>query len=275
MKNPIGAVSCHLSFTEIEQAFVLAAAYDLTQIEWFESTEPRYSLPEIAVGIRRLSAQRGVRIGFHAPYLGAWSLAQPDPKQGDRAARDMIDRAARLGASLVTVHLGTTPPGMERCAALDAACRALSTAVRRAADHGIRIAVENFTRSHSPLDLGDTVEEIARALDVVPPANGGWTLDTGHAAISGNLDELLSRFGHRLVNTHLHDSDGRTDGHLPPGDGAIDWDVLFSKLVESGYAGPMTLEFPERSGRYPEFISRIRRAGPAPAVAADSESRAP
>ncbi len=275
MQNPIGVVSCHLSFAELEQAFDIAAAHGVTQIEWFESTEPRYSLPDTAAEIRELSARRRMSIGFHAPYLRTWSLAQSEPKQGERAARDMIERAARLGAALVTVHLGATPPGMDRNAALDAACRALETAVHCAADRGIQIAVENFTRSHSPGDLGDTIEEIARALEVVPPENGGWTLDTGHAAIVGNLDELLAHFGSRLINTHLHDSDGRTDGHLPPGDGVIDWDALLSKLVDLGYSGPMTLEFPERSGRYPETVDRIRRAGPGRANSASEGSRIP
>jgi len=258
MTNIIGAVSCHLQFETPREAFEQAAAYGLDAIEWFESGEARWTTAEYAPVIRRMAGEFGVCAAYHAPYIGAWSLAQADRDSARAVARDILERARRLDAGTVTLHIGTCPEGVERRTAIENAIEGLAAVLDDARRSGIRFVIENFTKCHNPRDLGDTVEDLAPFFDVFPEDVVGWTLDTGHAAITGNLDAMFTAFGTRLGNLHLHDSDGRTDGHLPPGNGVFDWQDLFRRLRSMAYQGPVTLEFPERSGRYPPFIKRLR-----------------
>ena len=258
MDNLLGAVSCHLTFTSPEEAFIQAAGYGLGTIEWFESREPRFSLPDTAREIRVLAAKYGVANSYHAPYLGPWSLGTLDSSDAAGRAVDMVERAARLEARSVTVHLGASRQGRSRDEALRIAVAAIAAAAVTAEREGVTMAVENFTRSHSEMDLGDSVEEMELALSQCPPGIVGLTLDTGHAAIGRCLPEILDRLGDRIVNTHLHDTDGTTDGHLPPGAGIIDWEWLLGRLLALDYAGPLTFEFREATGMYPEFIGFVR-----------------
>ena len=261
MENPLGAVSCHLTFASPEEAFVQAAGYGIEAIEWFESREPRFSLPDTAREIRELAAKYGIANTYHAPYLGPWSLGSLDASEAADRAVDMVERAARLEARSVTVHLGASRQGRDRGEALRVAGGAIAAAAATAEREGVVIALENFTRSHGELDLGDSVEEIESALAHCPSGIVGLTLDTGHAAITRCLPEILDRLGGRIVNTHLHDTDGTSDGHLRPGAGIIDWEWLLGRLLALDYHGPLTFEFREDTGVYPEFSTFVRSIG--------------
>jgi sugar phosphate isomerase/epimerase len=67
-------------------------------------------------------------------------------------------------------------------------------------------------------------------------------VDTGHANMNATAAEETLAAGHRLRTTHVHDNDGRTDTHLPPGLGTIDWAAWLRALDSVGYTGPVMLE---------------------------------
>jgi len=69
-------------------------------------------------------------------------------------------------------------------------------------------------------------------------------LDTSHAAVAGHdLIDVRRRFGERLSHVHLSDNAGKGwDSHLPPGEGVLDLDAFCDDLVESGFAGAVSLE---------------------------------
>jgi len=52
--------------------------------------------------------------------------------------------------------------------------------------------------------------------------------------------------GGRLITTHLQDNHGARDEHLPPGDGAIDWEDVAAALREIGYPGCLMLELTDQ-----------------------------
>jgi sugar phosphate isomerase/epimerase len=47
--------------------------------------------------------------------------------------------------------------------------------------------------------------------------------------------------GH-LITTHLHDNNGKTDDHLLPFDGAIDWPAVLMAFRKVGYDGVWMFE---------------------------------
>jgi sugar phosphate isomerase/epimerase len=61
---------------------------------------------------------------------------------------------------------------------------------------------------------------------------------------------MIRRFPERLYHVHLHDNDGRSDLHLPPGAGNIDWPGVIQALVDVGYDRTITLEVFSRDREY-------------------------
>ena len=47
------------------------------------------------------------------------------------------------------------------------------------------------------------------------------------------------------MTTHVHDNRGRTDDHLVPFDGTIDWPAALMALSKVGYTGPLVFELPD------------------------------
>lgn len=254
MKNRIGVVSCHLSFDSLREAFEKACAFGFGVIEWFESDTPDFSEPDTAAQIVALSDEYGIVSEYHAPYRGPWDLGRLQPDEISARLHQALMRARRLGAERVTLHMGTHAPDTSR----DTAIEKVAHAFAQAAGGDIRLCVENSTTCHNQTELGVTTRELERCFEIIGKKPLGWTLDVGHANVTDNLFELLERFGNRLLSTHLHDTDGISDGHLPPGKGTVDWSRLFSVFVRMGYEGPLNFEFPETSDAFPEFARSIQ-----------------
>ena len=258
MKNRIGAVAVHLSYRGLERAFVKARDLGLDGIEWFESYGRRFRDGRRIDGVRKLSKKYGIEASFHAPYVGRWDIGRLPPEEGCERVGEMLRKCARFGAHCMTLHLGSFSDDIPREKALHNAVESISGTVSVAHRLKIRICVENSTCCHNPNDLGVRTGDFEILFERTKSHVVGLCLDVGHANITGNLYDLIKKFGPRLYNVHLHDSDGTNDNHLAPGEGTIDWDRFFCGLIQAGYKGPFTFEFPEKTGFYPAFMEKIR-----------------
>jgi sugar phosphate isomerase/epimerase len=72
-----------------------------------------------------------------------------------------------------------------------------------------------------------------------------WAANVGHAElVPDRFDGFLEAFGAaRIGQVRLHDTHGRFEEHLLPGQGLVDFRRLFRQLTELGYQGPFTLDF--------------------------------
>jgi sugar phosphate isomerase/epimerase len=102
---------------------------------------------------------------------------------------------------------------------------------------GVRLALELIPNTLSTaaalealfggdLDLGDA----------------GVCLDLGHAHIMGGVPEAAEILAGHIITTHVHDNDGKSDSHLVPGEGKIDWPAAMTELGKVGYSGPLIFE---------------------------------
>jgi len=131
-------------------------------------------------------------------------------------------------------------------------CDVSLTRLRRMIDMaqrlGVNIAIENQCAP----------EKNERAMEVLAMFDSprlGMCYDSGHGNTvksNGTGQEMLKRFGHRLMALHLHDNDGTGDRHRLPFDGNIDWPSLMRQIEALGYKGPTTLEM---GGAYPELTA--------------------
>ncbi len=79
-------------------------------------------------------------------------------------------------------------------------------------------------------------------LSNVDSPRAGFCYDSGHHNCRTPNEDLLSRYGSRLMSLHLHDNNGIDDQHRLPFDGTIDWSDTMSKIAQASYTGAVALE---------------------------------
>jgi sugar phosphate isomerase/epimerase len=130
--------------------------------------------------------------------------------------------------------------------------------------------VEALQRKAEPLGVGLAVEvipnEISRAAslvhfieEVIDAPAVGICLDFGHAHMDGDVVEAIETVSEHVVTTHVHDNRGRTDDHLVPFDGTIDWPASLTAVQKVGYEGTLLLEIAAH-GTPRETLQRARKA---------------
>jgi sugar phosphate isomerase/epimerase len=160
----------------------------------------------------------GLPFSVHGPFLH-FEYGSRSGREHSRALdvhRRQLAVAGELGALVYVVH-----PDLQRrwrgwdpkvVRALEASFDDLA---RMQNEYGVDIAVENLPfvrhthfRAPGDLDLKDL----------------GLSLDVGHAAVTGTLEQWLHSSQYRLRHVHLHDNEGHVGGdqHLPLGRGVID-----------------------------------------------------
>ncbi|HEU5316798.1 MAG TPA: sugar phosphate isomerase/epimerase [Chloroflexota bacterium] len=205
--------------------------------------------PDALAAARRLTRDLGlVPAGTHFRSFGIAQLTGGEERA--KFAKETVEdvRAASfLGAKAMAVHAGNalgpaSEGGMWSDAALAAAnAEALRQAVRVAEQEGVTVALENHYKG-----FGERAAHLAMVADLLGSPAVGFTLDSGHAACSGQRPADVAReMGSRLVLTHLHDNDGKGDQHRPAGragpngslggPAVIDWPALIGALREIGY----------------------------------------
>jgi sugar phosphate isomerase/epimerase len=160
----------------------------------------------------------GLPFSVHGPFLhfDYGSRSSRRHRAALEAHRRHLAVAAELGARVYVLHpdLQRKERGRDKkvVSALESSFEELAALQE---ESGVTITVENlpfvrYTHFRAPGDLE------LRGLAL--------TLDVGHAAVTGTLDEWLADGRYDLRHVHLHDNEGQVGGdqHLPMGRGVID-----------------------------------------------------
>ena len=87
----------------------------------------------------------------------------------------------------------------------------------------------------------------------------GICLDFAHAHLDGDVVEAVETVSEHLIAAHVHDNRGRTDDHMVPFDGTIDWPAALTAVRKVGYEGPLMLEIAAQ-GSAKDTLARARTA---------------
>jgi sugar phosphate isomerase/epimerase len=60
--------------------------------------------------------------------------------------------------------------------------------------------------------------------------------------MDGDVVDAIETVSEHLIATHVHDNRGRTDDHLVPFKGSIDWASALTAVQKVGYDGTLLLE---------------------------------
>ena len=182
---------------------------------------------------------------LHAPFASHIDISSADPAQRNASVaeiRKAAEAAAQLRAHYFVIHPGPEDPApiraQEELPRVQHVIDSLNQVAGRCQELGIVCVLENKLPH---LVFGNT-SEILWILDGIKSAEAGACLDTGHAFLSGDMNDLVQKLGSRLKMIHAHDNAGSNDNHLPPGDGNINWPQLLRELIQIRFHGAFILE---------------------------------
>ena len=207
---------------------------------------------------------------MHAPIAreyvkGIWkenlSLAAHDETRRQAAVEEALatlEVAAAVPYSTLVLHAGVPEPfggaPDNHLASMVKSLEELSPVAERS---GVRLAVEVIPNAISTASaLVNLIESDIEAVTL------GICLDVGHARLMGDVVDAIETCSGHLITTHLHDNRGRSDDHLVPGKGVIDWDAAVLAFQKIGYDGAWLFELaatPERKATLEQAVKARER----------------
>ena len=246
------------------------AAHGFDRVELFATrTHFDYHNPAAIADLQQWLAEAGLTLhGVHAPIgesfsSGRWgpplTMASTDSEVRLKALNEAelaLQIARRIPFTVLVTHIGLprtqhpTPADNSR----DAARRSIGELERLAEPLGVKLAIEVIPNELSR--AGSLVYFIEEVLD---SPDAGICLDFGHAHMDGDLVDAIETVSEHLVTTHVHDNRGRTDDHLIPFDGTIDWPGALTAIQKVGYDGTLLMEIAAH-GSAKETLVKARKA---------------
>jgi sugar phosphate isomerase/epimerase len=108
-----------------------------------------------------------------------------------------------------------------------------------AEEYHVILAFENLNEDGELTEISDLIGLV----EGFASPYAGICYDTGHAHMCGHdLPKDIMLMGNRLVATHVADNKGKSDEHLLPFYGTIDWDAVLAALGKITYQGDLTYE---------------------------------
>jgi len=235
------------------------AAFGFTGVELYASRlHLDYSSSAVVANVQQWLTEAGLEpVSVHAPVIDA-SLASADAAERERALAETelaLHIGRRLPFKTLVVHLGQPrSTGVRGGTNRDAARRSVEALAKTAEPLGVNIALEvvpnDLSRASSLSELVD---------EDIDAGNVGLCLDLGHARMDGDVGDAIEAVAGHLVSVDIHDNRGRSDDHLVPFDGVIDWPAALTTLQKVGYEGALTFELSSwRSTK--DTLARARQA---------------
>jgi sugar phosphate isomerase/epimerase len=210
---------------------IRAAGFDTTSLWWEEYHPIGRAWRDRAVECARAA---GLDIDhLHVPYRGCnrlWSANDDERAAAVAEHIGWVKDCARHGVPILVMHptLGANPPEISL-----PGLESFHHIVDAAEESGVVVALENMRANGH-------IEAVLRA---IPSEHLGICFDVAHDRLwSARPFDLLDKWGHRVVTTHLCDCDGKMDRHWLPGEGIVDVQGALDRLDAAGYRGAYVLE---------------------------------
>lgn len=149
-------------------------------------------------------------------------------------AKRAIEIAEEVPFRYLICHLGVTDQEMDE-RRWDSGFSSLEELKVFAGQRGVELLLENIPNA---LSHAERLNEFL----TITHLNLGYCFDVGHAHLARGIDYEFKLMQERVKSTHLHDNDGKTDSHLFPGSGSIDWTAVMHLLQSRGDQFPLLLE---------------------------------
>jgi sugar phosphate isomerase/epimerase len=247
---PVLGVALPIAGVRLHRDWILDKQRDLEVQDFWPGDVLNGDWKPLADDLKKVLDGHTGRLGIHGPFWG-FNIASKDPDVRAVVHKRMhqgLDVCAHLGATQMVIHspystwdynnLDDNPGARQLMIELSHA--SIGDAVRRAADMGVVLVIENIEDkdAHIRVDLARSFESQAVRVSI----------DTGHANYAHvwtggpPVDHFVHAAGDLLHHVHLQDSDGYADRHWNPGEGNIRWTAVFGALARLGSNPRLILE---------------------------------
>lgn len=183
---------------------------------------------------------------LHGLYGQDLDPSSPD-EDARRAAVDTFRQegllARTLGGPLVVVHTSSVQKQPFRERELQRRRSQLRTSMddlqRIGEELNVLYAMENLPPYHA---IGHDVAELAEMIGEKERSHVGMCFDVAHAHLAGEAIESLRAAAGQVCYMHVCDNLGKTDDHLLPFLGDIDWTALADMIAGIDYEGVVMIE---------------------------------
>jgi len=190
--------------------------------------------------MRKMLEARRVTTFTHGPFLGLdiASLNDHIAQYSTECLKQGLRVTSGLGGAVMVMHTNYSPffsrSGLREW--LGNWSARMPAILEKANTLGVRIAVENAWEERP--------EALERLVELLPGGEVMVCLDMGHINAFSRLpvQRWWDVLGEKVIALHLHDNDGLSDDHLPPGRGIFDFPALARILRDREPLPLMTLE---------------------------------
>lgn len=143
---------------------------------------------------------------------------------GDRLTEEIIAALREISERKISHMVVHTTRRLETPEPNETGLKRFARAAEAAERCGVDLAVENTRFLRYNRYLFDRIDSPRLA----------FCYDCGHNNCFTPKEDALELFGDRLVTTHLHDNHGIRDEHMLIGEGSVDLNRVFRRLVDRG-----------------------------------------
>ncbi len=248
-------LSCSFELNEETFISLKDAGIDCIEISFRPETIDSLNYQQV----KELSKKYGVELwSYHLPFW--WIGATIDASSHDESVRDFtlklwqnyVKKGAEIGIKRFVVHPSSEPKSQdikERNQEIEYSKQTLSALAEYAEKLGAIICVEDLPRTC----LGRDSKELLNIVSAHP--NLKICFDTNHL-LAEDLLEFVDNAHGKIETLHVSDYDYIDERHWLPGEGKIDWQKLYNKLISKGYNGAWLYEIGIKTR--PSIINRSR-----------------
>jgi sugar phosphate isomerase/epimerase len=224
----INNIHAHIPYSRLSEQLEYIVANRINPEIFFSAHALDHIVWEKLAAQTRILQAAGLATTIHAPFLDL-NPGALDPSIREvtyKRFRQVFQAAEQLKPRIIVFHPGYDELryGGNRLDWLKNSIDFWKEFVPRAKETGSIIAVENIFEKEP-----STIRALLEAID---DPNFRHCFDVGHWNMftTVTLEEWFAELGPFIAESHIHDNHGKDDEHLPPGEGLIDFDLLFSLL---------------------------------------------
>jgi sugar phosphate isomerase/epimerase len=226
---------------------VRQSGFSMIEICSFPAHLDYHDLDAVRRAARQIEELGMEAYSFHAPFAPHIDISALEADRRGVALKEIMmaaEAAAILQVRYFVIHPGPEQeeksdlPCVERFQRMQNAANVLDQVALHCRKLGIGCVLENKL----PHLLFGNTSDILWILGAMKSINVGTCLDTGHAYLSGDLDNVVHKLSGHLQMIHANDNDRSYDDHKPPGEGKIDWKRLLTELSQIEFHGGLILE---------------------------------
>ena len=223
---------------------VKAAGFSMVEVCSFPAHLDYHDTASVKKAAAEMESLHLEAYSMHAPFADHIDITALDSAEREQAAEELMratEAAHLLGVRYLVLHPGperSDLPSEERLQRMQNAVIVLNQVAGRCQELGIELILENML----PHLFSGNVCDLLWLLGAMNTSRVGVCLDTGHAFLSGDFDNVVQKLSRHLWMIHASDNNGSWDDHLPPGQGKVPWMSFCRRLDQIGFRGAVILE---------------------------------